>query len=253
MVKTGNGRAPDGRASVIDQGAVFKGTITATSTVIVRGVLEGEITGPGLEVDAIGRGDRTRQGHQAARQRRAGRDLRGRAGRGLRPAARRRPHPGRLADGGQLRGGHVDPRVLRRVRAGDRRLPNQEQAVSEALALAAASVAAPAPVVGAPSAPSGHGPGLADAARRSAGPTTARRSIALRRDDDLAARRPRSEEADDRPSSPSEPRPSGCPKQRLHRSPPRSPSPLPSPSDVPQSHRLPAAGEGRRAGRGALT
>jgi cytoskeletal protein CcmA (bactofilin family) len=155
MVKSGNGRAPDGRASVIDQGAVFKGTITATSTVIVRGVLEGEITGPGLEVDASG----VVVGHAKVTKLRASGELEGTY------EAEQAEVYGRLRDGVLIRADSLtvansEEDTSTHVFFGECELeigplPSQEQAVSEALALAAASVAAPAPLASASGAPSG--------------------------------------------------------------------------------------------------
>jgi hypothetical protein len=144
MVKSGNGRAPDGRASVIDQGAVFKGTITASSTVIVRGVLEGEITGPGLEVDATG----VVVGHAKVTKLRSSGELEGTY------EAEHAEVFGRLRDGVLIRADSLiaanSEEDTSHVFFGECELeigplPNQEQAVSEALALAAASSVAPAP------------------------------------------------------------------------------------------------------------
>ncbi len=149
MSKTGNGRPPEGRASIIDQGAVFKGTITATSTVIVRGVLEGEITGPGLEVDASG----VVIGHAKVTKLRASGELEGTY------EAEQAEVYGRLRDGVLIRADSLtvansEEDTSTHVFFGECELeigamPSQEQAVSEALALAAASVAAPAPVAAA--------------------------------------------------------------------------------------------------------
>jgi cytoskeletal protein CcmA (bactofilin family) len=155
MVKAGNGRAPDGRASIIDQGAVFKGTITASSTVIVRGVLEGEITGPGLEVDATG----VVMGHAKVTKLRASGELEGTY------EAEQAEVYGRLRDGVLIRADSLtvansEEDTSTHVFFGECELeigplPNQEQAVNEALALAAASVAAPAPLASSSNAPSG--------------------------------------------------------------------------------------------------
>jgi cytoskeletal protein CcmA (bactofilin family) len=49
----GNAQPPRSR-SVVDQGTTFKGAITSSSTVVVLGVLEGEVTGPAVEVEAGG-------------------------------------------------------------------------------------------------------------------------------------------------------------------------------------------------------
>jgi cytoskeletal protein CcmA (bactofilin family) len=50
-----NGPPPPGaRKSVVDQGTTFKGAITSSSTVVVLGVLEGEVNGPAVEVEAGG-------------------------------------------------------------------------------------------------------------------------------------------------------------------------------------------------------
>jgi cytoskeletal protein CcmA (bactofilin family) len=145
MTKSGNGRPPEGRASIIDQGAVFKGTITATSNVIVRGVLEGEITGPGLEVDASG----VVVGHAKVTKLRASGELEGTY------EAEQAEVYGRLRDGVLIRADSLtvansEEDTSTHVFFGECELeigplPNQEQAVNEALALAAASVAAPAP------------------------------------------------------------------------------------------------------------
>jgi cytoskeletal protein CcmA (bactofilin family) len=148
--KPGNGRPPDGRSSVIDQGAIFKGTITASSNVVVRGVLEGEITGPGLEVDSTG----VVVGHAKVTRLRSSGELEGTY------EAEQAEVFGRLRDGVLIRADSLtvansEEDTSTHVFFGECELeigplPSQEQAVSEALALAAASVAAPAP-----SAPSG--------------------------------------------------------------------------------------------------
>ena len=145
MSKPGNGRAPDGRCSVIDQGAVFKGTITASSSVVVRGVLEGEITGPGLEVDATG----VVVGHAKVTRLRSSGELEGTY------EAEQAEVFGRLRDGVLIRADSLtvansEDDTSTHVFFGECELeigplPSQEQAVNEALALAAASVAAPAP------------------------------------------------------------------------------------------------------------
>jgi cytoskeletal protein CcmA (bactofilin family) len=49
----GNG-AGTRRGNVIDEGSTFKGVISGNSTVTVRGVLEGEVEGPALEVEPGG-------------------------------------------------------------------------------------------------------------------------------------------------------------------------------------------------------
>lgn len=57
MSASGNGKADQngtGAASVIDKDTTFKGTLVAKSTVVVMGVLEGELTGPGLDVTESG-------------------------------------------------------------------------------------------------------------------------------------------------------------------------------------------------------
>jgi cytoskeletal protein CcmA (bactofilin family) len=148
--KNGNGRPADGRGSVIDQGAVFKGTITASSNVVVRGVLEGEVTGPGLEVDSTG----VVVGHAKVTRLRSSGELEGTY------EAEQAEVFGRLRDGVLIRADSLtvansEEDTSAHVFFGECELeigplPSQEQAVSEALALAAASVAAPAP-----SAPSG--------------------------------------------------------------------------------------------------
>lgn len=48
------GQPPAGRKSVIDEGTTFRGVVASSSTVQVLGVLEGEVTGPALEVDRGG-------------------------------------------------------------------------------------------------------------------------------------------------------------------------------------------------------
>jgi cytoskeletal protein CcmA (bactofilin family) len=146
MVKAGNGRAPEGRASIIDQGTVFKGTISASSNVIVRGVLEGEITGPGLEVEATG----VVIGHAKVTRLRSKGELEGTY------EAEQAEVYGRLRDGVLIRADSLtvatsEEDTLTHVFFGECELeigplPSQEQAVNDALALAAASVAAPAPV-----------------------------------------------------------------------------------------------------------
>src|SRR5829696_1828307 len=40
--------------NVVDEGTIFKGVITSSSTVTVRGVLEGEVEGPALEIEPGG-------------------------------------------------------------------------------------------------------------------------------------------------------------------------------------------------------
>jgi cytoskeletal protein CcmA (bactofilin family) len=50
---SGNG-ASTRRGNVIDEGSTFKGVISGNSTVTVRGVLEGEVEGPALEVEQGG-------------------------------------------------------------------------------------------------------------------------------------------------------------------------------------------------------
>jgi cytoskeletal protein CcmA (bactofilin family) len=49
----GNGHSPR-RGNVIDEGSTFKGVISGNSTVTIRGVLEGEVEGPALEVEQGG-------------------------------------------------------------------------------------------------------------------------------------------------------------------------------------------------------
>jgi cytoskeletal protein CcmA (bactofilin family) len=49
----GNGHSTR-RGNVIDEGSTFKGVISGNSTVTVRGVLEGEVEGPALEVEQGG-------------------------------------------------------------------------------------------------------------------------------------------------------------------------------------------------------
>jgi cytoskeletal protein CcmA (bactofilin family) len=51
--QSGNG-ASTRRGNVVDEGSTFKGIITSNSTVTVRGVLEGEVEGPALEVESGG-------------------------------------------------------------------------------------------------------------------------------------------------------------------------------------------------------
>ena len=46
--------APTGRKSIIDEGTTFKGAINSSSTVLVLGMLEGEVTGPAVEVERGG-------------------------------------------------------------------------------------------------------------------------------------------------------------------------------------------------------
>jgi hypothetical protein len=186
MVKSGNGRAPDGRASVIDQGAVFKGTITASSTVIVRGTLEGEVTGPGLEVDTSG----VVVGHAKVTRLRSSGELEGTY------EAEQAEVFGRLRDGVLIRADSLtvansEEDTSNHVLFGEVELeigalPDQAQAVAEALALAAASVAAPAPVSAAPSAPSGMDLGTQMASK--AVGHDPHSGASTRRDDDLAAR-----------------------------------------------------------------
>jgi hypothetical protein len=183
MVKSGNGRAPDGRASVIDQGAVFKGTITASSTVIVRGTLEGEITGPGLEVDASG----VVVGHAKVTRLRSSGELEGTY------EAEQAEVFGRLRDGVLIRADSLtvansEEETSNHVLFGEVELeigalPDQQQAVAEALALAAASVQAPAPA--APSAPSGMDLGT-QMTTKAALPSDLQ-GAAARRDEDLTA------------------------------------------------------------------
>jgi hypothetical protein len=48
-------KAPGAGRSVIDEGTIVKGSIVAASPVVVFGVLEGEVTGPALEVEAGGK------------------------------------------------------------------------------------------------------------------------------------------------------------------------------------------------------
>jgi hypothetical protein len=50
----GNGQPPAGSRSVIDSGTTMKGSITSSSTVLVLGVLEGEVIGPAVEVEVGG-------------------------------------------------------------------------------------------------------------------------------------------------------------------------------------------------------
>jgi cytoskeletal protein CcmA (bactofilin family) len=50
----GNGQGPAGKKSIVDEGTTFKGAITSNTTVVVRGVVEGEISGPAVEVEAGG-------------------------------------------------------------------------------------------------------------------------------------------------------------------------------------------------------
>ena len=48
------GTGSTGRKNVIDEGTTFKGSLTSSSTVVVMGVMEGEITGPAVEVEPSG-------------------------------------------------------------------------------------------------------------------------------------------------------------------------------------------------------
>src|SRR5262245_57952983 len=43
------------KATVLDEGSVFAGTLSTTSPIIVRGQLEGTVTGPSLEVTETGK------------------------------------------------------------------------------------------------------------------------------------------------------------------------------------------------------
>ena len=168
MSKNGNGRTPDGRGSVIDQGAVFKGTITASSNVVVRGVLEGEVTGPGLEVDSTG----VMVGHAKVTRLRSSGELEGTY------EAEQAEVFGRLRDGVLIRADSLtvansEEDTSAHVFFGECELeigplPSQEQAVNEALAMAAASVAAPAP-----SAPTGMDLGSQMAAAKAPFPLSA--------------------------------------------------------------------------------
>jgi cytoskeletal protein CcmA (bactofilin family) len=54
MGTTGNGQPPAGSKSVIDRGTTMKGSISSSSTVLVLGVLEGEVIGPAVEVEVGG-------------------------------------------------------------------------------------------------------------------------------------------------------------------------------------------------------
>jgi cytoskeletal protein CcmA (bactofilin family) len=54
MTGSGNGKGAGHRKNVIDQGTTFKGVLTATSTVVVLGVIEGEVSGPAVEVEESG-------------------------------------------------------------------------------------------------------------------------------------------------------------------------------------------------------
>jgi cytoskeletal protein CcmA (bactofilin family) len=58
MTMGSNGSGGNGhtirRGNVIDEGSTFKGVISGNSTVTVRGVLEGEVEGPALEVEQGG-------------------------------------------------------------------------------------------------------------------------------------------------------------------------------------------------------
>jgi cytoskeletal protein CcmA (bactofilin family) len=54
MQGSGNGKGAGNRRNVIDQGTTFKGVLTATSTVVVLGVIEGEVSGPAVEVEESG-------------------------------------------------------------------------------------------------------------------------------------------------------------------------------------------------------
>jgi cytoskeletal protein CcmA (bactofilin family) len=52
-----NGAGPaaaTGRKSIVDEGTTFKGAINSNSTVLILGVLEGEVTGPAVEVERGG-------------------------------------------------------------------------------------------------------------------------------------------------------------------------------------------------------
>ena len=58
MTMASNGSGGNGhstrRGNVIDEGSTFKGVISGNSTVTIRGVLEGEVEGPALEVEQGG-------------------------------------------------------------------------------------------------------------------------------------------------------------------------------------------------------
>jgi cytoskeletal protein CcmA (bactofilin family) len=54
MGTSGNGQPPAGNKSVIDRGTTMKGSVTSSSTVLVLGVLEGEVISPAVEVEIGG-------------------------------------------------------------------------------------------------------------------------------------------------------------------------------------------------------
>ncbi|MEA2699038.1 MAG: hypothetical protein QOI66_3309 [Myxococcales bacterium] len=54
MADKGNARPAPEKKTVIEEGTAFKGTLSANCAVVVRGQVEGEITGPSLEVAESG-------------------------------------------------------------------------------------------------------------------------------------------------------------------------------------------------------
>ena len=54
MSKSATGKSANGRKNVIDEGTTFKGHLTSASTVVVLGTMEGEISGPAVEVEDTG-------------------------------------------------------------------------------------------------------------------------------------------------------------------------------------------------------
>jgi len=54
MSKSSTGKSAGSRKNVIDEGTTFKGNLTSGSTVVVLGTMEGEISGPAVEVEETG-------------------------------------------------------------------------------------------------------------------------------------------------------------------------------------------------------
>src|SRR6266498_349265 len=54
MSTTGNGRPLGSKKTVLEQGSTFKGTLSASGPIVIMGTLEGEVTGPALEVTETG-------------------------------------------------------------------------------------------------------------------------------------------------------------------------------------------------------
>jgi cytoskeletal protein CcmA (bactofilin family) len=50
MSNTGNGRPVGGKKTVVEQGTTFKGTLSSSCPIVVMGRIEGEVTGPAVEV-----------------------------------------------------------------------------------------------------------------------------------------------------------------------------------------------------------